>query len=185
MKKILVFVSALLLPVGSMAASYTIDPTHTYPNFTVDHLGFSTLHGRFGKTTGKLNLDQAKGTGSVEIVIDVASIDTGFKKRDDHLRSPDFFNAVEFPEITFKSTKVTFQGKGVTVVGNLTIMGVTKSVSLAVASVNCGVHPFNKKQVCGFDATAQLKRSDFGMKYALPAVGDVVNLAIEVEATKD
>jgi len=185
MKKILVLVSALLLPVGSMAASYTIDPTHTYPNFTVDHLGFSTLHGRFGKTTGKLNLDQAKGTGSVEIVIDVASIDTGFKKRDDHLRSPDFFNAVEFPEITFKSTKVTFQGKGVTVVGNLTIMGVTKSVSLAVASVNCGVHPFNKKQVCGFDATAQLKRSDFGMKYALPAVGDVVNLAIEVEATKD
>jgi len=169
MRKTVILVSALLLPMGSMAASYTIDPTHTYPNFTIDHLGFSTLHGRFGKTTGKLDLDQAKGTGSVEIVIDVASIDTGFKKRDDHLRSPDFFNAVEFPEITFKSTKVTFQGKGATVVGDLTIMGVT----------------FNKKQVCGFDATTQLKRSDFGMKYALPAVGDTVNLAIEVEAVKN
>ncbi len=185
MKKIVLFVSALLLPMGSMAASYTIDPTHTYPNFTVDHLGFSTLHGRFGKTTGKLNLDQAKGTGSVDIVIDAASIDTGFKKRDDHLRSPDFFNAVEFPEITFKSTKVTFQGKGATVVGDLTIMGVTKSVSLAVPSINCGIHPLNKKQVCGLDATTQLKRSDFGMKYGLPAVGDIINLTIELEATKD
>jgi len=185
MRKTVILVSALLLPMGSMAASYTIDPTHTYPNFTIDHLGFSTLHGRFGKTTGKLELDQAKGTGSVEIVIDAASIDTGFKKRDDHLRSPDFFNTVEFPEITFKSTKVTFQGKGATVVGDLTIMGVTKSVSLAIASINCGVHPINKKQVCGFDATTQLKRSDFGMKFALPAVGDIVNLAIEMEATKD
>jgi len=185
MKKTVILISALLLPVGSMAASYTIDPNHTYPNFTIDHLGFSTLHGRFGKTTGKLNLDQAKGTGSVDIVIDVASINTGFKKRDDHLRSPDFFNAVEFPEITFKSTKVTFQGKGATVVGDLTIMGVTKSVNLAVASINCGVHPFSKKQVCGFDATARLKRSDFGIKYALPAVGDDINLTIEVEATKD
>ncbi len=185
MRKTVLLVSALLLPMGSMAASYTIDPTHTYPNFTIDHLGFSTLHGRFGKTTGKLNLDQAKGTGSVEIVIDAASIDTGFKKRDDHLRSPDFFNVVEFPEITFKSTKVTFQDKGATVVGDLTIMGVTKSVSLAIASINCGVHPMNKKQVCGFDATTQLKRSDFGMTFALPAVGDIVNLAIEVEATKD
>lgn len=185
MKKIVIFISSLLLPVSGMAASYTIDPTHTYPNFTIDHLGFSTLHGRFGKTTGKLTLDQDKGTGSVDIVIDVASVDTGFKKRDDHLRSPDFFNAVEFPEITFKSTKVTFQGKGATVVGDLTLMGVTKSVSLAVESINCGVHPFNQKQVCGFDAVTQLKRSDFGMKYALPAVGDVVNLTIEVEATKD
>jgi len=185
MKKLVLLVSALLLPVGSMAASYTIDPAHTYPNFTIDHLGFSTLHGRFGKTTGKLNLDQAKGTGSVDIVIDVASVDTGFKKRDDHLRSPDFFNAVEFPEITFKSTSVTFQGKGATVVGDLTIMGVTRPVSLAVASINCGAHPFSKKQVCGFDATTRLKRSDFGIKYALPAVGDVINLTIELEATKD
>jgi len=185
MRKIMIFAITLLLPMGGMAASYTIDPQHTYPNFTINHLGFSTLHGRFGKTTGKLNLDQAKGTGSVDIVIDVASINTGFKKRDDHLRSPDFFNAIEFPEITFKSTKVTFQGKGATVVGDLTIMGVTKSVSLAVDSISCGVHPFSKKQVCGFDATTQLKRSDFGIKYALPAVGDDISLNIEVEATRD
>jgi len=107
------------------------------------------------------------------------------KKRDDHLRSPDFFNAIEFPQITFKSTKVTFQGEGATVVGDLTIKGVTKSVTLAVDSINCGVHPFSKKQVCGFNATTQIKRSDFGVKYALPAVGDDVSLTLEVEATKD
>jgi polyisoprenoid-binding protein YceI len=185
MKKIMLFICAVLVPMSGMAASYTIDPAHTYPNFTINHLGFSTLHGRFGKTSGKLSMDKEKGTGSVEVVIDVASVDTGFKKRDDHLRSPDFFNAVEFPEITFKSTKVTFQGEGATVVGDLTIKGVTKSVTLAVDSINCGVHPFSKKQVCGFNATTQIKRSDFGVKYALPAVGDDVSLTLEVEATKD
>lgn len=185
MKKIIVFAAFLLLPVSGMADSYTIDPQHTYPNFTISHLGFSTLHGRFGTTSGKLEMDQAKGTGSVDIVIDAASVDTGFKKRDDHLRSPDFFNANEFPEITFKSSKVTFAGKGATVVGDLTIKGVTKSVSLAVDSINCGVHPFSKKNVCGFNATTQIKRSDFGVKYGLPAIGDEVNLTIEVEAVKN
>lgn len=185
MKKALILAAIALVSTNSMAASYTIDPAHTYPNFTINHLGFSTLHGRFGKTSGKLSMDKAKGSGSVEVVIDVASVDTGFKKRDDHLRSPDFFNAVEFPEITFKSTKVTFKGNGATVVGDLTIKGVTKSVSLDVKSINCGVHPFSKKQVCGFDASTQLKRSDFGVKYALPAVGDDVSLTLEVEAVKD
>ena len=185
MKNTLLLAAVLLLPATGMADSYTIDPTHTYPNFTINHLGFSTLHGRFGKTSGTLEMDKAKGTGSVNIVIDVASIDTGFGKRDDHLRSPDFFNAVEFPEITFKSTKVTFKDNGATVVGDLNMKGVTKSVSLNVDSINCGVHPFNKKDVCGFNATTQLKRSDFGIKYALPAVGDEVNLTIEVEAVKN
>ncbi|HEC18897.1 MAG TPA: polyisoprenoid-binding protein [Gammaproteobacteria bacterium] len=185
MKKSIFFSVLLLLPLTGMAASYTIDPQHTYPNFTISHLGFSTLHGRFGKTRGTLTMDRAKGTGSVDIVIDVASVDTGFKKRDDHLRSPDFFNAVEFPEITFKSTKVTYRGKGATVQGDLTIKGVTRPISLDVKSINCGVHPFSKKQVCGFDATARLKRSDFGIKYALPAVGDEVNLELEVEASKN
>lgn len=185
MKKIMLLSVALLLPATTMAASYTIDPTHTYPNFTIDHLGFSTLHGRFGNTTGTLSMDQAKGTGEVKIVIEAASIDTGFKKRDDHLRSPDFFNVVEFPEITFKSTKVTFKGKGATLVGDLTIKGVTKPVTLDVDRINCGVHPFNKKEVCGFNATAQLKRSDFGIEYALPAVGDEVMLSIEMEAVKN
>lgn len=179
---------SLLLMFGPalvVAESYTIDPTHTYPNFRVDHLGFSTLHGRFGKTTGKLIMDRARGTGSVEVVVDVASIDTGFKKRDDHLRSPDFFNAVEFPEMVFKSTAVKFVGEGAVVEGNLTLKGVTRPLTLNVSRIKCGVHPFSKKQVCGFDATGRILRSDFGINYALPAVGDEILLEIEMEAFKD
>jgi len=179
------FFCLLLLPMLAVADSYTIDPAHTYPNFQVNHLGFSTLHGRFGKTSGKLIMDKAKGMGSVEVIIDVASVDTGFKKRDDHLRSPDFFNAIEFPEIVFKSTRVTFAGKGAVVNGELTIKGVTRPVILEVSSINCGVHPFSKKQVCGFDASTRFLRSDFGIKYALPAVGDEIRLDIEMEAFKD
>ncbi len=174
-----------VLPTLAAADSYTVDPAHTYPNFKLSHLGFSTMHGRFGKTSGKIRMDRNKGTGSVDIVIDVASIDTGFRKRDDHLRSLDFFNAVEFPEITFKSDKVTFKGDGATLTGKLTIKGVTKTVSLDVPSINCGTHPFNKKQVCGFDASMQFKRSDFGMTYGLPGIGDDIRMEIEVEAFKD
>ena len=127
----------------------------------------------------------AKGTGSVDIVVNMASVNTGFKKRDDHLRGPDFFNSVEFPTMTFKSTKVVFKGKGAVITGNLTIKGVTKSVILDVASINCGVHPFNKKQVCGLDATTSIKRSDYGIKYGLPAIGDEMKIEIEMEAVKN
>lgn len=183
--KLLFLLISLTLPTSTFAASYEIDPAHTYPNFTVSHLGFSTMHGRFGKTKGTLEMDIDKGTGSVNIVIDTASINTGFKKRDDHLRSPDFFNAVEFPEITFKSTKATFTGKTKAKIdGKLTIKGVTKPVSLNVTHIKCGPHPFNKKQVCGFDANASIKRSDFGIKYGLPGIGDFVKLNFEVEAVK-
>ncbi len=173
------------LPVVAAANSYTIDPSHTYPNFKVDHLGFSTMHGRFGKTSGRISMDRTQGSGSVDIVIDTASIDTGHAKRDDHLRSPDFFNAMEFPQITFKSSTVKYVGDGASVTGDLTIMGVTRSVTLDVPRINCGTHPFNKKQVCGFNATTRFKRSDFGMSYGLPGIGDEISLDIEVEAFKD
>lgn len=174
---------------SASAASYTIDPTHTYPHFTISHLGFSNMHGRFNKTMGKLDVDLEKKTGAVDITIDAASVDTGFAKRDDHLRTPDFFNVAEFPEIKYKSTKVTITGdNAATVEGNLTIMGVTKPVNLAVDHIKCGEHPMPQmkgKFVCGFNATAALKRSDFGIKYGLPAIGDDVKLTFEVEAIKD
>jgi len=177
---------ALSLPPGLAAAdSYTIDPNHTYPNFKINHLGFSTLHGRFGKTAGSIRMDRAKGVGAVKVIIDTASVNTGMRKRDDHLRSPDFFNAMEFPEITFQSTKVTYKGEGAVVTGDLTIKGVTRRVTLDVPRISCGIHPFNKKQVCGFDATTRFKRSDFGITYGLPGIGDEVGLEIEVEAFKD
>lgn len=180
------FIALILAPIAAQAADqYTIDPEHTYPNFTISHLGFSTMHGRFNSSKGKLTLDKTANTGSVDITIDANSIDTGFAKRDKHLKSPDFLNTKEFPTITFKSTKVTLQGDKASVEGNLTIMKTTKPVTLEVTKISCGVHPFNKKQVCGFDATGHIKRSDFGVNYGLPAIGDDMHLSLNVEAIKD
>ncbi len=187
MRKLILAAAVIALPTSAAwADNYTIDPEHTYPNFAISHLGFSTLQGRFNKSSGKLVMDVAKKTGSVEITIDATSLDTAHEKRDKHLKSPDFFNAGEFPQITFKSTKTTFTGDKVTAVdGNLTIMKATKPVTLTVTSMKCDIHPFNKKSVCGFDATTKIKRSDFGINYGLPAIGDDVTLMIEVEAIKD
>jgi polyisoprenoid-binding protein YceI len=190
MRKALIMLVLSGIPLIAIAApeTYNIDPNHTYPNFTINHLGFSTMHGRFGKTAGQITIDQGKKTGSVDVVIDAASVDTGFQKRDDHLRSPDFLNAVEYPDITYKSTKVTLHdGGGATVEGNLTMVGVSNPVTLKVMSINCGIHPMDptkKKYVCGFDATATIKRSDFGVKFALPAIGDEMEITLEVEAER-
>src|SRR3569832_1316263 len=140
MKKSFVVLELAAMPLSGIAAqeSYTIDPLHNFPNFTIDHLGFSTMHGRFGKTTGKLTVDREKGTGTVNVKIDVSSVNTGFDKRDDHLRSPDFLNVIEFPEITYKSTKVTIKPVlfGV-VVGFLLLARVTKPVRLDVKRKKC------------------------------------------------
>lgn len=170
----------------SAPETYTLDPTHTYPHFAVSHLGFSTMHGRFDKTSGKLTIDHFAKTASVDVTIETASLNTGLQKRDDHLRSPDFFNTAEFPKATYKSTAVKFNGGTPSAVeGNLTLLGITKPVTLAITLFKCGVNPMNKKAMCGIGATANMRRSDFGMKYALPGVGDDLKLTIEVEAYKD
>jgi polyisoprenoid-binding protein YceI len=185
MQKMLIGLAAMVMSTAAMADTYSLDPAHTYPNFTINHLGFSTIHGRFNATEGTLTMDRAKGTGSVEVVIKADSVDTGHDKRDEHLRGPDFFNAGEFPEITYKSSKVTFSGeKNATVDGTLTILGVSKPVTLKVSEINCGAHPFNKKEMCGFHATTSIKRSDFGVKYGLPAVGDQIDIVLTAEAMK-
>lgn len=180
-------VVSIALPLTAFAAdSYTVDPNHTFPHFSISHLGFSTLQGRFDKTSGTVTLDRAAKTGSVDINIDTASVSTGFVKRDDHLRSPDFFNAAEFPAITYKSTAMHFKGDTpASVDGNLTISGVTKPVTLTIDAFNCGTNPMNKKEECGAGASAQIKRSDFGVKYGLPAIGDDVKLVFEIEAIKN
>jgi len=187
MRKLVLGSMLLLLPFTMIYAdgNYKLDPTHTYPNFTINHLGFSTMHGRFGSTKGKFSMDRKANKGSVELIIDAASINTGFKKRDDHLRSPDFLNVAEFPEITYKSTSVKFEGETkATIIGDLTIMGTTKPVTLKVNNISCGPNPFNKKPTCGFNATGSMKRSDFGLNYGLPAIGDELTLSIEAEGIK-
>ena len=179
-----------VFPIASYAAeSYTIDPSHTYPHFSVSHLGFSTMQGRFDKSSGKVTLDRAAKKGSVEIVIEAASISTGWAKRDEHLRGPDFFNAAEFPSVTYKSSAVKFQGDSPSSVeGTLTLLGVSKPVTLSIDTFKCGIDPMDplrQKEKCGAAASTQIKRSDFGMTYGLPNAGDDIKLVFEVEASKD
>jgi len=173
----------LLIPALALGQqTYVIDPDHTYPNFTVDHLGFSLMHGRFNETSGTIVMDREGDGSSVSITIQADSIDTGYEERDEHLRSEDFFDVANYPEITYESRRVIFQGEdGATVLGDLTLLGETRRVSLAVTAINCGENPMSGDQTCGFNAYATLQRSDFGMDFALPAVGDQIDLRIAAE----
>jgi len=166
--------------------SYKVDPSHTFPSFEVMHLGYSIQRGRFNKTSGRITLDAAARKGTAEITIDAASVDTGFDKLEAHLRAEDFFHVAQYPTITFKGDQFAFEGDKVkSVSGNLTIRGVTRPVTLTATYFNCGDHPMAKRKACGGDFTASIKRTDFGMKYAVPAVADDVTLRIQVEAIKD
>ena len=180
--------AALLLTASAstLGADYKLDPAHTFVYFAVNHAALATAYGRFNKVEGTLSMDREQGTGSLEVVIDADSIDTNHEKRDNHMRSPDFLNAVEFPEITFKSTEVSFEGEDkATVTGDLTILGVTKPVTLDVSDIVCGTHIIYNYEACGFAASTTLKRSDFGMTYGLPdAVGDELRLFLSTEAVK-
>ena len=177
----------LLVPMVVAAEPYTVDPAHSFVHFTVNHMGFSDVTGRFNAMSGKMDLDMANGTGSVEVIIDPASIDTAHQKRDDHLRSVDFFNVTEFPQITFKSTEAKVGDNGGSLVGDLTIKSITKRVSLQVTRSGCGVQPFNKKYTCGFNATVRIKRSDFNVMGGLSnnIISDEVLLTIGAEGIKN
>lgn len=187
MKKMLIISALAFLPVNAViAADYTVDPGHTYVSFSVSHLGFSTMRGKFNQQTGSLKFDPTAKQASVMIEIDATSIDTGHAKRDAHLQSPDFLNAVENPTITFKSTAATWNGnQPATVTGDLTILGVSKPVTLTITAMKCGPNPFNKKETCGFDATGSIKRTDYGVTYGAPAIGETLDLQIEFEAVKN
>ncbi len=179
--------ATIALSAAALAAdNYTIDSRHTFPVFEVNHLGFSTQRGRFNKTTGKVTLDVAAQKGSVEVVIDTASIDMGLEDWDKHMKNEDFFNVEKYPTMTFKSDRFIFKkGKPAEVHGTLTLLGVERPVQLKVEHFHCGVHPINKKEVCGADLTTRIKRSDFGMTKFLPAVGDDIVIRIPVEAFKE
>ena len=195
MQKSALIALVVAAPFAATAApeSYTLDPLHTFPHFSVDHLGVSTMWGRFGKTTGKFMIDHAAKKASIELSVETASIDTGDnvrgsrpRARDEHLRTADFFNAQEFPHMTFKSTNVKFAGDNPSEIeGQLTLLGVTKPLALKVDRWICKDNPNSKKPMCGGNASGAFKRSDFGMKFAVPAVGDEIKLFIEVEGYKD
>jgi polyisoprenoid-binding protein YceI len=167
--------------------NFVIDQYHTVPYFEVDHLGFATMRGRFDRATGKFSIDRAAKSGTVELEIPTATVNSGDtdrgsrpRTRDEHLKNADFFNVQEFPTMTFKSTKVIFKGdEPAGVEGNLTMLGVTKPVTLNFERWKCGpdMRTQGKRFQCGGNATGTFKRSDFGMKFGLPtAIGDEVRL---------
>jgi polyisoprenoid-binding protein YceI len=186
MKRLLTAVLAAALPVSAIAAdSYTLDGVHTNPSFEVSHMGFSIQRGRFTKLTGTAVLDTSAKSGTIEVVIDAASVDTLNDKTVAHVKSEDFLFVEKYPSITFKSGKLRFEGdKLVGADGDLTIRGVTKPVSLAVLNFKCGAHPYSKKPMCGANATTTIKRSEFGVMYGLPAIGDDLTINIPIEAYK-
>jgi polyisoprenoid-binding protein YceI len=189
MKKTLIIGAiAATFAAGAFAESstYTIDPTHTFASFEYTHLGFSKQRSRFNDTTGTITLDPKAKTGSADITIKVDSVDTGSKVFDGHLTSADWFDAAQYPTITFKSTSVKFKGdKPTEVDGDLTVHGITKPVKLKVTHFYCGVHPMKQKDACGANAVTHIKRSEFGLGKYAPHVSDDVELAVSVEAIKE
>lgn len=166
--------------------TFVIDGSHTFPRFSYSHFGFSTQLSRFNKTSGKIVLDREAKTGSVDVVIDTKSVDTGFDVFNGHIQGGDFLSTEQYPTATFKSTKVRFEGdKPVAVEGDLTIKGVTKPVTLAVTSFILQPHPMLKKDAIGANATTKISRTEFNAGKYAPNVGDEVTIDLAVEAIKE
>jgi polyisoprenoid-binding protein YceI len=182
--------SALLLTgVSALAQSstWTIDPNHSQVNFAVKHLQVSTVRGSISGVTGNVIWDEKDlSKSSVEATITTTTVTTNNEKRDAHLKSADFFNVEKFPTMTFKSTAVTGAPGKLQVVGDLTLGGVTKSVTLDVDGPTPPQKGMGGKLVTGFSATGKLKRSDFnfGSKFGEPMLSDEVQFTIDVEAGK-
>ena len=183
-----VVAAATLAAVGvahAAPATYAIDPTHTFVTFEAKHFGTSTNRGRFDKKSGTVTLDKVAKTGSVDLTLDMASINTGTANFDGHLKGKDFFNAEAFPKATFKSSRFIFDGDKVSaVVGDLTLLGKTQTVTLSANHFGCYDNPMLKREVCGGDFETTIQREKFGMTYGLPFIPNDVKLVIQVEAVK-
>lgn len=173
--------------VQAQTSTWTIDPMHSSVNFTIRHAAVSTVHGSMGGIKGAVVLDDKDLTkSSVEATIDANSISTGVDPRDKHLKSPDFFDVAQFPTLTFKSFKVVNNGGKLQLIGDLTLHGVSKSVTLDLDGPAAPQKGQGGKIISGFSASGLIKRSDFGFgpKFAPPALGDEVKFTIDVEMDK-
>jgi len=182
-------VSLSVLAVTAVAApvNYTIDPDHTYPSFEADHGGLSTWRGKFNKTSGTVVLDRAARTGSVDLTIQVDSIDFGHDEMNRHAKAADMFDAAKYPVAKYKGRFSQFrEGKPSEVRGDLTLRGVTRPVVLKIDRFKCvDPHPMNKVETCGADVSGSFKRNDFGLNFALDmGFSPDVKLRIQVEALK-
>jgi polyisoprenoid-binding protein YceI len=179
--------AAIATPALAAATTYNLDPTHTYPSFETDHFGgVSVWRGKFTKSSGTVVLDRAAKTGTVDVTIDAASIDTGNPALDKHVSSAEMLDAAKYPTAEYKGTSIKYDGdKPVEVIGTFTLHGVTKPMNLKIDSFKCFQNPMLKREVCGADATAQFDRSDYGVNYG-QAYGFkmLTTLQIQVEGVK-
>jgi polyisoprenoid-binding protein YceI len=163
--------------------TYNVDGSHTFPRFSYSHFGYSTQLSSFSKTTGKVVFDAEAKTGSVDIVIDTKSVNTGFSDFNEHIQGEDFLDTAKFPQATFKSTQVIFDGaKPAKIEGLLTLKGVTKPVTLTVTGFQAAPHPMLKKPAMGANAFTVIKRTEFNAGKYAPYVGDEVRIDIAIEA---
>ena len=186
--RILAVISMTFAVSAAAQESYVVESTHSQPQWEARHIGYSLQRGSFGKATGKITLDRGAKKGSVDITIDAASIKSFDPRLDAVLKGERFFNVEKFPTITYTSTDVTFEeDRVVRVNGDLTMLGVTRPVVLQVADFKCGEQPFNRKPMCGANASATIKRSEWGLTNGLNInnPSDEVRLLLPVEAYKE
>ncbi|RRD91656.1 YceI family protein [Conchiformibius steedae] len=186
MKKSLLAASLLALALPVSAAEYTLDPHHTHAHFFIDHFGASTNMGSFNRLSGDLQFDPAKRSGSIDVRLPLANLQTGSKEFTAHLQSADLFHAEKYPEMRFQSTRFHFAGQRPSQIdGKLTILGKTHPVRLKVDKFNCYDSPILKTQVCGADLTTTIDRTRWGMNYLVDAgISKNVRLHIQIEAGK-
>jgi len=169
------------------STTYNVDPDHTHPSFEVDHFGgLSTWRGTFKKSSGTVTLDTEAKTGTVDVVVDTATIDFAHDKLNEHVSSPEMLDVAKYPTAEYKGRFVEFaNGAPRTISGNLTLHGVTKPVTLTINSFKCFEHPMLKKQVCGADASGSFNRADFGVNFGQQyGFKQDVLLRIQVEGVK-
>jgi len=188
-KRALCVIAALCLtsPAFAESITYVIDPNHTYPSIEFPHMGISVWRGKFDKTSGTIVIDRAAKTGSVDIVVDAASVNFGLDAMDDKAKSADFFDVAKYPTVTYKGALKFVGDEPKTIDGTITIRGVTKPLTLTINSSKCIQHPMLKKEVCGADAQGELNWSEFGMPMSKYGEGDMgkVTLHIQAEGSKD
>lgn len=190
MKKSLAFIAAATLVAGSahaQTATYKVDPTHTRAMWEAKHFGTSTNRGAWDKTDGEITLDKTAKTGKAEIIIDMASINTGIAPFNGHLKGPDFFDVANHPTAKFVGDKFKFEGdKVVEVAGTMTIRGKSNPAVLKAIGFNCFEHPRLNREVCGGDFETVIKRSLYEVNWGLAsrATSDDIKVSIQVEAIK-
>jgi polyisoprenoid-binding protein YceI len=187
MKRLFSTIAALAAFAGlsaspALATDYALDTAHTFAHFSIHHLGAGFSHGRFNKMEGSLTFDEANLAASrISVTIDAASVDSNHPKRDEHLRSPDFFNVKQFPKITFESTAWKKTGdKTFEVTGNLTLLGQTRPVTVMAVHTGTG-KGFKGETLIGFDATFTIDRTAFGMSWKPEVVSKDVKLSFSFE----